>query len=597
MKCINKHSLLFSAAIFSRLASLSAMLIIQMLVLVPSSYAGAFIAAGEANGIDVITHPSGYQGVGGTLTVGVCINPASVNTQDNTFQISDMEISVQNIVDTFNNQIITTGNLLLGGNNNIPGATDFDFESVALHEVGHCLGLAHVNAASESFSAPPNNAAEAALRNYTKATNGIDNSFNFAAGADGIIGSSDDMRGDDVNLHWFNNAFNDPFQIVSPVDSTTYSRVPGNLPNGGLFATNGDRNVAATIFSLLNTESIMQQGTAQDEAQRTLIADDVATLRYAMSGLDEIAGNADDYTLNLEYRGITTTNCNITITLKPDSGFAFCSPPVFFIGPSANQHIGITTATIVVSDAFNWFFNDIRNGAVDIIPDAFTLVDQTNVPLNLAIISDGITITGLTSSAAISVTNGEYSINGGAFTLTNGVVNNGNTVRVRHTSATTISTSTDTLLDIGGITDTFTSTTSAVVDTVPNAFSFTNVMGLETTNIVVSNTIVVSGITSAAAISVVGGEYRINFGSFTSVAGTVNNGDSVVLRHTSSINFSTSISTTLTIGGESATFTSTTKGSPGGGGSLHAVVVLILLALLLATSCRRILCHKNRNRV
>ena len=67
-----------------------------------------------------------------------------------------------------------------------------------------------------------------------------------------------------------------------------------------------------------------------------------------------------------------------------------------------------------------------------------------------------------------------------------------------------------------------------------------------------------AGITSAAAISVTGGEYAINGGSYTSDAGTVENGNTVTVRHTSSASFSTATNTVLTIGGVSDTFTSTT---------------------------------------
>ena len=144
---------------------------VQILGSMSPCYAGAYIFAGEDNGIDVVTHPSGYTGTGGVLTVGVCIDPSSENA-------ADMEISIQNIVDTFNAQTITTDNLKTGGSNNIPD-NFFDFESVALHEVGHCIGLAHVNASSESGLA-------VADMNYTKATDGADNTFNIAPGADNI---------------------------------------------------------------------------------------------------------------------------------------------------------------------------------------------------------------------------------------------------------------------------------------------------------------------------------------------------------------------------------------------------------------------------
>ena len=57
--------------------------------------AGAYIFADEINGVDFVTHPNTYTGSGGTVTVRVCIDPASPNA-------TDMEHSVQNNIDTYN---------------------------------------------------------------------------------------------------------------------------------------------------------------------------------------------------------------------------------------------------------------------------------------------------------------------------------------------------------------------------------------------------------------------------------------------------------------------------------------------------------------
>jgi len=317
------------------------------LIMCGKGFAGTFIFAGESNGVDVVAHPTRYTGQGGTLTVRVCIVPNSANA-------AAMEIPVQNNITVYNRLQPTTGNLVAGANTNIPGG-HVDFESVALHELGHCIGLAHVNAATESGLPEIN-------RNYTKATNGANNLFDINAGADGIIGSHDDSRGDDVNLHWYRKSINDPFTIASTVDASTYARDLASLPAGHSFAANADRTVAGNM-GFPNTEAVMQQGTFSDEAQRSLGHDDVATLRYAASGKNELAGDSDDYTINLEYGGISNSNCDINLKFdNNETGFAVCQVSGFFLPGS--DHIRISTANIFFNTGFSWFFNtDTANQA------------------------------------------------------------------------------------------------------------------------------------------------------------------------------------------------------------------------------------------
>jgi hypothetical protein len=97
----------------------------------------------------------------------------------------------------------------------------------------------------------------------------------------------------------------------------------------------------------------------------------------------------------------------------------------------------------------------------DVIPDAFAFSDQTGVGILSTCTSNAVVVAGINGPAAISITGGEYSVNGGAWTSAPGTVVNGDSVRVRHTAAAAYETQTDTVLDIGGVTDTFSSTTEA----------------------------------------------------------------------------------------------------------------------------------------
>jgi len=204
-------------------------------------------------------------------------------------------------------------------------------------------------------------------------------------------------------------------------------------------------------------------------------------------------------------------------------------------------------------------FSVNAQAARDTTPNRFTFTDQSGVALNTLITSNTITVAGINAGASISISGGQYSRNGGAFTSSKGTTYNGENIQVRHTSATAYSTTTNTVLTIGGVKDTFSSTTLAnSADTTPDSFSFTSQTGVPLSSAITSNTITVSGINAPAPISISGGFYSKNGGSFVAAAGNVNNGDNIAVRQTSSASYNTTTQSVLTIGGVSGAFRVTT---------------------------------------
>lgn len=328
-----------------------------VLLLPLPALAGVFLFAEDQGDPLIITHPSGYDGTGGTLEVSVCIDETSES-------ISEIEIPVKNTIFRWNERQIASPNLFFGGDNNVPSG-DLDFESVLLHEVGHCVGLAHPNAASESGLDEPD-------ANFTKALDGDDEMLNTDAGSDGIIGSADDVRGDDVNLHWFEIGVNNPFLVPSTIDESTMSVALADLPSGDNFPANADRNVGADL-GFADSEAVMQQGTPPDEAQRMLGADDVVTLRLGMSGLDRSQGTGDDYDPVLVFEGTApadSESCDIVVKLEGDA-IGNCQVSATFHGPT---HLAVTTGTITIGSTtnFDWFFNQEPAGDL-IFADGFEI--------------------------------------------------------------------------------------------------------------------------------------------------------------------------------------------------------------------------------
>ena len=88
---------------------------------------------------------------------------------------------------------------------------------------------------------------------------------------------------------------------------------------------------------------------------------------------------------------------------------------------------------------------------------------QTGVPLNTLVTSSEINVAGINAPSPVSITGGQYSVNGGVYTSATGTVNNGDSVRVQLMSSASYATTKTAKLTIGGVNGTFSVTTVAIV--------------------------------------------------------------------------------------------------------------------------------------
>ncbi|MGH8531009.1 MAG: DUF4394 domain-containing protein [Nevskiales bacterium] len=319
------------------------------------------------------------------------------------------------------------------------------------------------------------------------------------------------------------------------------------------------------VLRLLAISSALVLGACKDD-----VGDDVANIpaAFAFVDLNNVALNAQQTSAPVAITGInvplpisvsggtyaigsSATTCGSTFVSTAGtitSGQFVCARHTS--ATTINTPVNTTVTIGSVSDVFT-------STTADTQPDAFTFVDQPNVAQNTVRTSNAVTISGIGTAAPVTVTGGTYSVGCTAtFVSTAGTITNGQTVCVRHTSAAAASTAVDTVLTVGGVSDTFTSTTG---DSTPDAFTFTDRTNVGQNMPQVSNTVTITGISAPTPIAVTGGEYSIGCtASFTSANGTVNNSETVCVRHSSANAPTAAVNTALTVGGVSDTFTTTT---------------------------------------
>ena len=198
----------------------------------------------------------------------------------------------------------------------------------------------------------------------------------------------------------------------------------------------------------------------------------------------------------------------------------------------------------------------------DTTPDAFSFTDQTGVAVSTVTNSNIVQITGITAQTTITFGGG-----GGLFrvcgdatcsanptwnnTSVGGAIGNGEYLQVRVTSSASYSTAYNLVVNVGGVSDTWTVTTGAN-DITPDAFSFADATDQPRNSLVTPTpqTVTITGITSSVTASVSGQgspQISINGGAWTT-SGNITNGQSLAVRLTSAGTFNTLYTATITVG-------------------------------------------------
>ena len=125
---------------------------------------------------------------------------------------------------------------------------------------------------------------------------------------------------------------------------------------------------------------------------------------------------------------------------------------------AASSGDGRAVTTLTIGDKSSTFTTIAYN------VNPFTFAARTAVPLESVQVSDPATVTFVSGTAApISVTEGEYSINNGAFTSAAGVVKNNEVVRVRQTAFNVAGHTKVSELTVGNQKATFSTTTAGAL--------------------------------------------------------------------------------------------------------------------------------------
>ncbi|MCK4707074.1 MAG: putative Ig domain-containing protein, partial [Gammaproteobacteria bacterium] len=201
----------------------------------------------------------------------------------------------------------------------------------------------------------------------------------------------------------------------------------------------------------------------------------------------------------------------------------------------------------------------------DTVADAFNFTSKGDIALDTLTESNAVTISGLTGYASLSLDKGEYWRNStGVWSSVNASdIENGESIKLRLQSSIDYSTATKATLILGGVTAEFTVNTLVdpnANDMTPDAFIFQPATDQDLSTLVESNSVTISGINEPSPVTVVNGEYKIGLvGAWTQQAGTITNGENLLVRHTSAGTYDTETLTQLTIGGVSAEFSSRTQ--------------------------------------
>ncbi|PVZ62961.1 hypothetical protein [Pelagibaculum spongiae] len=352
-----------------------------------SATAGVFISANPSQPTR-ITHPMGYTGQGGVVTLTVSFDDA---------ELSDPDRFEATLINTLNHYTRLTWS---NNNAQLDASLPFghDLQAVLLQLFGFSQGL---TSSADGY--------------FTVAGAGADGMLNRSKGPDSRSGSHDDIRGDDVNYFWFERGRNNPFAAPEIADSSTMSVDLEHLPSSHSFASNANESVSRGGGYGQYTSSVMFDPLPNNFTRRRLAADDANTLRLARSGIDRIANTEDDYRVRFNFVG-RNQPADIRIrTASIDNAISRFSYSKRQLAADTDVLVSVTVA---VEENVNWYYDtEPTNTAPQITiaddsglnPQAAQLVrtiDLTAVDLELDDVSWAVSSQVMSEAASLDLSTG-----------------------------------------------------------------------------------------------------------------------------------------------------------------------------------------------
>jgi hypothetical protein len=251
---------------------------------------------------------------------------------------------------------------------------------------------------------------------------------------------------------------------------------------------------------------------------------------------------------------ITTLIFFVALLIGIDNAHAACAGPV---GEGGDIIFNSAEAQMQYCNDTDW----VGFPKADKVADTFDFTDLTNQSIAALVTSNIVTITGIDAPTNVTISGDgspQFRIAGGAWGST-GQITNGQTLQLRLTTGSAGTQSTA-IVTVGTSSPVDWNASTTGPDTVPNAFTFSDVTGAALSTLTTSSAITISGINSGSAVSVSGsGSPQISIAGGTwATSGTITNGQTLAVRLTSSPTAGTMLTATVTVGGVSDAWNVTT---------------------------------------
>ena len=334
--------------------------------------------------------------------------------------------------------------------------------------------------------------------------------------------------------------------VQQTASTTANATTTATLSIGGVSADYAVTTAGPTVS--IDDASVSEGNSGQKQVMLTvsLSAASETSVTVAFATADGTATSGSDYTaqsgtLTL---GAGVTHQTVSIGVLGDTMFEPDETVLVDLTSASNATIARGQSVITIAN------DDIE---VDTTPNAFGFAPVTDASLGSVQTSDAITVSGIDAASPISVTGGSYSINGGNDLREAGVLRNGDIVSLKTMAAETPATDVTVTVEIGGVVSTWIVSTEPVDDT-PDPIRFKPDRHVGPGTFQTSNEVTLSGFNILLPVSVLGGEYSLDGGPWTTARQMAAQGARVRVRQIANGSFGRRSDARLQVGPQDAIY-------------------------------------------